>query len=170
MKQALIKFGSRWLLSLLLIFTEMGCLPRVEFWIANESNAEYKIEILFKKKYTLEGFNALFGYKIDRPIAVARTPAPSYDDMFFQSDMSKKDPNRLTETDFQYNPITATFYYTLRPKNAFLLEQATSPNDSRGIELIQELKFISKDGEIIYRGKEIRKLFLANKNLTIVLK
>ena len=161
MKQALIKFGSRWLVSLLVLFATMGCLPKFEFWIANESNAEYKIEILFKKKYTLEGFNALFGYKIDRQVAMVRTPMPFYDNMFFQADTSKKDPNRLTETDFQYNPVTATFYYTLRP---------TSPNDSRGIELIQEVKFISKDGEIIYRGKEIRKLFLANKNLTIALK
>ena len=170
MKQALIKFGSRWLVSLLVLFATMGCLPKFEFWIANESNAEYKIEILFKKKYTLEGFNALFGYKIDRQVAMVRTPMPFYDNMFFQADTSKKDPNRLTETDFQYNPVTATFYYTLRPKNAFLLEQASSINDSQGIELIQELKFISKDGEIIYRGKEIRKLFLANKNLTIALK
>ena len=148
----------------------MGCLPRVEFWIANESNAEYKIEILFKKKYTLEGFNALFGYKIDRPIAVARTPAPSYDDMFFQGDKDKKIINRITEADFQYNPVTATLYYTLKPKATFLLEQARDKNESQGLELIQEVKFISKDGEIIYRGKEIRKQFLVSKYLTIDLK
>ena len=50
MKQALIKFGSRWLVSLLVLFATMGCLPKFEFWIANESNAEYKIQILFKNK------------------------------------------------------------------------------------------------------------------------
>lgn len=176
MKQALIKFGSRWLVSLLFAFSAMGCLPRYEFWIVNESNAEYKIEILFKKKYNLEGFNALFGYKIEganslqRTNAVVRTPVPSYDDMFFQGDKDKKIINRITEADFQYNPVTATLYYTLMPKATFLLEQARDKNESQGLELIQEVKFISKDGEIIYRGKEIRKQFLVSKYLTIDLK
>ncbi|MBP9888187.1 MAG: hypothetical protein KBF93_17955 [Leptospiraceae bacterium] len=158
------------LLSLLFLLPLIGCMPKYEFWISNESNAEYKIEILFKRKYNLEGFNALFGYKFNKPVAVARTPVPSYDNMFFQADINKKNQNRLTESDFQYNPDTATFYYTLKPRTTFLLEEATDQNESQGIELIQELKFITKDGEILYRGKEIRKLFLTNKYLTIVLK
>jgi len=157
-------------LSLLFLLSLIGCLPKYEFWISNESNTEYKIEILFKRKYNLEGFNALFGYKFDKPVTVVRTPVPSYDNMFFQADINKKNVNRLTEFDFQYNPDTATFYYTLKPRTTFLLEEATDQNESQGIELIQELKFITKDGEILYRGKEIRKLFLANKYLTLVLK
>ncbi|GEM_PF-2282611 len=165
-----LKSSSRYLLSLLFLLQLTSCLPKYEFWIANESISEYKIEILFKKKYNLEGFNALFGYKFDKPVAVARTPVPSYDNMFFQADINKKNRDRLTESDFQYNPTTATLYYTLKPRTTFLLEEATDQNESQGIELIQELKFITKDGEIIYRGKEIRKLFLANKYLTIVLK
>ncbi len=170
------KNSSRLLLSLFFLVSSTGCLPRFEFWIVNESESDYKIEILFKKKYNLEGFNALFGYKIEEASspqkinAVVRTPVPSYDDMFFQGDKDKKILSRLTETDFQYNPVTATLYYTLKPKSTFLLEQARDKNESQGLELIQELKFISKDGEIIYRGKEIRKQFLASKYLTMVLK
>lgn len=170
MIRTLLNTSSRLLLSLLCSLQFIGCLPKYEFWIANESNSEYKIEILFKKKYNQEGFNALFGYKFGKPVAAFRTPIPSYDNMFFQADISKKDRIRLTESDFQYDPSTATFYYTLKPRTTFLLEEATDQNESQGIELIQELKFITKDGEIIYRGKEIRKLFQANKYLTIVLK
>jgi hypothetical protein len=170
MNQTLFNYCGKLLLSSFLVFIVTGCLTKFKFWIANESNSEYKIEILFKKKYNLEGFNALFGYKFDKPVAVARTPVPSYDNMFFLADQNKKNLNRLTESDFRYDPTTATFYYTLKPKTTFLLEEATDQKDSQGIELIQELKFISKEGEIIYRGNEIRKLFLANQYLTIVLK
>ncbi len=175
MNRIFFNFRSILLLSLFFLVS-FGCRPRYEFWIVNESESEYKLEILFKRKYNLDGFNALFGYKFEsvnsplRTNAVVRTPVPSYDYMFFQGDKDKKNVNRITETEFQYNPVTATFYYTLKPKTTFLLEQATNHNDSQGIELIQELKFISKDGEIIYRGNEIRKQFLTNKYLTLVLK
>ena len=99
------KFCSKLLLSLLIFFlvSSTGCLPRFEFWIVNESESDYKLEILFKKKYNLEGFNALFGYKLEgenslkRTNAVIRTPVPSYDDMFFLGDNEKKIVNRITE-------------------------------------------------------------------------
>jgi hypothetical protein len=35
----------------------------------------------------------------------------------FRQTQDKKDPNRLTEADFQYNPVTATLYYTLRAQS-----------------------------------------------------
>ena len=97
------KFCSKLLLSLLIFLTQSGCGPQFEFWIVNKSTSEYKLEILFKKKYNLEGFNALFGYKLEgenslkRTNAVIRTPVPSYDDMFFLGDNEKKIVNRITE-------------------------------------------------------------------------
>lgn len=170
MTKPILKLCGKLLLALFAFIFFTGCLPRVEFWIVNDSNAEYKIEILFKKKYTIEGFSALFGYKLDKAPAAARIPTPSYDDMFFRSDKFKKDPTRITESEFQYNPTTATFTYAIKAKSSFLLEIASDQEYSDGIELIQELKFISKDGEIIYRGREIRRAFLLNRELTLILR
>ncbi|HMX34550.1 MAG TPA: hypothetical protein PK079_07195 [Leptospiraceae bacterium] len=163
-------FSSKILLTSILLFSLNQCLPKVEFWIINDSSYDYKIEILFKRKYTLEGFGALFGYKLEKMPAIAKFPSPSYDEMFFQGDRFKKDAERITEADFQYDPNTAVFSYTLKSKMSFLLERSSELEHSRGIDLIQELRFISKDGEIIYKGKEIRKAFLLSKEITILLK